>query len=103
MSFDQDFKKKSYAIYGLGLTGHSTLNFLKKSGVKNFFLWDDNSKKRKNFKVKYDRQFFKKKLNKVNYIIISPGININKSFFKKDLNKNFIKILTDIDLFFFET
>ena len=100
MSFDQDFKKKSYAIYGLGLTGHSTLNFLKKSGVKNFFLWDDNSKKRKNFKVKYDRQFFKKKLNKVNYIIISPGININKSFFKKNLNKNFIKILTDIDLFF---
>ena len=46
--------------------------------------------------------FLKKKLNKVNYIIISPGININKSFFKKDLNKNFIKILTDIDLFFFE-
>ena len=100
MSFDQDFKTKSYAIYGLGLTGHSTLNFLKKSGVKNFFLWDDNSKKRNNFKVKYDRQFFKKKLNKVNYIIISPGININKSFFKKDLNKNFVKILTDIDLFF---
>ena len=52
MSFDQDFKKKSYAIYGLGLTGHSTLNFLKKSGVKNFFLWDDNSKKRKNFNMK---------------------------------------------------
>ena len=37
MSFDQDFKKKSYAIYGLGLTGHSTLNFLKKVGLKIFF------------------------------------------------------------------
>ena len=85
MSFDQDFKKKSYAIYGLGLTGHSTLNFLKKVGLKIFFCGMIILKREKNFKVKYDRQFFKKKLNKVNYIIISPGININKSFFKKRL------------------
>ena len=39
-------------------------------------------------------------LNVVDYIIVSPGINIKKSRFKKLLLKNKKKIITDLDLFF---
>ena len=91
-----NFKGKSFAVYGLGLTGKSVVNFLKKNKVDKIFVWDDylfkhNSKLKKNFKTK---------LNDVNYIILSPGINIKKSKFKKLLLKNKKKIITDLDLFF---
>ena len=37
-----NFKGKSFAIYGLGLTGKSVVNFLKKNKVNKIFIWDDN-------------------------------------------------------------
>ena len=58
----------SYAIYGLGLSGSSTLRFLKKKNVKKIYTWDD--KKNKNDKAKFN--LFKKVLDKVDYIVISP-------------------------------
>ena len=91
-----NFKGKSFAVYGLGLTGKSVVNFLKKNKVNKIFVWDDYLFKH-NFKLKKN---FKTKLNDVNYIIISPGINIKKSKFKKLLLKNKKKIITDLDLFF---
>ena len=91
-----NFKSKSFAVYGLGLTGKSVVNFLKKNKVNKIFVWDDNLFKH-NFKLKKN---FKTKLNDVNYIILSPGINIKKSKFKKLLLKNKKKIITDLDLFF---
>ena len=91
-----NFKGKSFAVYGLGLTGKSVVNFLKKNKVNKIFVWDDNLFKH-NFKLKKN---FKTKLNDVNYIILSPGINIKKSKFKKLLLKNKKKIITDLDLFF---
>ena len=91
-----NFKGKSFAVYGLGLTGKSVVNFLKKNKVNKIFVWDDYLFKH-NFKLKKN---FKTKLNDVNYIILSPGININKSKFKKLLLKNKKKIITDLDLFF---
>jgi len=91
-----NFKSKSFAVYGLGLTGKSVVNFLKKNKVNKIFVWDDYLFKH-NFKLKKN---FKKKLNDVNYIILSPGINIKKSKFKKLLLKNKKKIITDLDLFF---
>jgi len=100
MSLDLNFRKKSYAIYGLGLTGNSTLDYLKKNKVKDIFLWDDNFKKRKFFNLKNNKNLFEKMLDRVDYIIISPGINIEDCFFKKTLRRNFYKIITDIDLFF---
>ena len=42
-----DFKKKSFVIYGLGLTGKSALKFLKRQGAKTILTWDDFLKKKK--------------------------------------------------------
>ncbi len=89
-------RDKSFAVYGLGLTGKSVINFLKKNKVKKIFFWDDSLIKSR-FKLK---KIFKLNLNTVDYIVVSPGININKSNFKKLLIENKKKIITDLDLFF---
>ena len=90
-----NFKDKSFAVYGLGITGKSVVKFLKKNKVNEILAWDDrlieNNKKLDRFRVN---------LNVVDYIIVSPGINIKKSRFKKLLLKNKKKIITDLDLFF---
>ena len=91
-----NFRDKSFAVYGLGLTGRSTINFLKKNRAKIVFSWDDYINK-SNFKFKNK---FKTNLNLVDFIVVSPGINIKKSKFKKLLLKNKKKIITDLDLFF---
>ena len=91
-----NFNDKSFAVYGLGLTGKSVVKFLKKNKVNKISMWDDNLFK-KNLKLK---KKFRTKLNTVNYIILSPGINIKKSKFKKLLVKHKKKIITDLDLFF---
>ena len=96
MSGSFNFTDKSFAVYGLGLTGKSVVKFLKKNKAKKIYIWDDYLYK---LNVKQKRNF-KNKLNFVNYIIISPGINIYNSIFKKILLKNKIKIITDLDLFF---
>ena len=67
-----NFKEKSFAVYGLGLTGKSVVNFLKKNKANKIFIWDDYSIK-SNLKLKTK---FKFSLDLVDYIIISPGINI---------------------------
>ena len=91
-----NFKDKKFAVYGLGLTGKSTVNFLKKNEAYKIFTWDDYLNKY-NLKLK---KKFKKNLNIVDFIIVSPGISINKSIFKRLLIKNKKKIITDLDLFF---
>ena len=40
-------RKKKFLIYGLGITGVSVVKFFKKKNIKNFFVWDDNKKKKK--------------------------------------------------------
>ena len=91
-----NFKNKSFAVYGLGLTGNSVVKFLKENKASKIFTWDDHLSKL-NFKLQNN---FKVNLNFVDYIIISPGISIKKSKFKKILLKNKKKIITDLDLFF---
>jgi len=95
MKIPKPIKDCSYAIYGLGLSGRSALNFLKKKNVKKIYTWDDKENK-KNFNL------FKKALDKVDYIIISPGINIQKTKFKLKLSRNKKKIITDLDLFYMQ-
>tara|TARA_A100001015_G_scaffold107049_1_gene118781 strand:- start:877 stop:2148 length:1272 start_codon:yes stop_codon:yes gene_type:complete len=90
-----NFKDKSFAIYGLGITGKSVLKFLKKNKVNKIFAWDDRLTK-----INKKLKRFKANLNIVDYIIVSPGIKIKKSRFKKLLFKNKKKIITDLDLFF---
>ena len=87
------FFKKKILIYGLGKSGLSTYNFLKdKSDV---YLYDDF---KKNIKIKINYRFILN--NKFDFIIISPGIDINKCKLSKFLKKNFNKIYTDLDVFY---
>ena len=91
-----NFKDKSFAVYGLGITGNSVVNFLSKNGAYKIHAWDD-------YLIKsnlYLKNRFITGLNTVDYIVMSPGINILKSKFKKILLKNKKKIITDLDLFF---
>ena len=91
-----NFKDKSFAVYGLGITGDSVVNFLSKNGAYKIHAWDD-------YLIKsnlYLKNRFITGLNTVDYIVMSPGINILKSKFKKTLLKNKKKIITDLDLFF---
>ena len=90
------FLNKKILIYGLGISGNSCLQSLKKkSDVKVF---DDNY----SFKKKYKKCFLKKKevvRLKFDYIVLSPGIDVNKCSLKKYLIKNWSKIITELDIF----
>ena len=48
MNISKPIKDSSFAIYGLGLSGKSTLKFLKKKGTKIIHTWDDKQIKNKN-------------------------------------------------------
>ncbi len=86
------FLNKKILIYGLGKSGLSAYNFLKnKSEV---FLYDDIQKKNKKI---LNHKFLLK--IKFDYIIISPGIDINKCKLSKFLKKNLNKIYSDLDIF----
>ena len=100
--FCKNFLQKSFAIYGLGKTGSSTLKFLKEKKITSICIWDDNLKIRDKYnqKKKNSEISFKKKLKLVDFIVISPGISIEKSSLKKELLKNKHKIITDLDIFY---
>ena len=82
------FYKKKILIYGLGKSGLSVYKFLKRNNE--ITIHDDKIKndKKKITKLKFD------------YIIISPGIDINKCNLSKFLKNNFKKIYTDLDIFY---
>ncbi len=94
------YKNKRIAIYGMGLTGYSAAKTFKKLGAI-VYCWDDNLNVRKKTKysnLKIDKFWLKK--NFIDFILVSPGIDINRCKIKNFLKKNFDKIITDIDLFF---
>jgi UDP-N-acetylmuramoylalanine--D-glutamate ligase len=82
------FYKKKILIYGLGKSGHSAFKFLKK----------DNQITTYEDKIKDDSKEITK--IKFDYIIISPGIDINKCILSKFLKNNSKKIYTDLDIFY---
>ena len=82
------FYKKKILIYGLGKSGLSVFKFLKKNNK--ISTHDD--------KIKIDNKKIIK--NKFDYIIISPGIDINKCNLSKFLKNNTEKIYTDLDIFY---
>ena len=82
------FYKKKILIYGLGKSGLSVFKFLKKNNK--ISTHDD--------KIKIDNKKIIK--NRFDYIIISPGIDINKCNLSKFLNNNSKKIHTDLDIFY---
>ncbi len=91
--------KKKILIYGLGKSGLSAFNFLKKKS--NIFLYDDYQLKSQTLEIKKNFISYKKILkSKFDQIILSPGINIDKCKLTKFLKKNFDKIYSDLDVFY---
>ena len=89
-------KEHSFLVYGLGITGSSVINFFKEKKISNFKVYDD---KRKNLFQSYRTKNLNKTLKQVDYIILSPGISLNKN---KNLRKYKKKIITDLDLFYLD-
>jgi UDP-N-acetylmuramoylalanine--D-glutamate ligase len=99
MSHTLNLKKLSFLVYGLGSTGHSVINYFKKKKISNFSVWDDSVRLRKKFGSK-NVSNLKNSLKEVDYIVLSPGISLKKTRYKKDLIKFKKKIITDIDLLY---
>ena len=97
MQTASNLRNSSFLVYGLGTTGKSVIRFFKKNKINNFKVWDD--KKKKLFKNKRPLNLISE-LKKVNFIVLSPGISINNSKYKRQLYKFRDKIITDIDLVF---
>ena len=100
MNFLQKYQNKKIAIYGMGLTGISVANVLKKFDIK-IYCWDDNAeirKKAKKHNYHVDKFWFNKNL--IDKIVVSPGIDISNCRIKNYLKKNSKKIITDLDIFF---
>jgi len=96
-------RRKNFAIYGLGVTGNSVIEYFQKNGFKNFVVWDDDTevfKKTVGPKYKSKRDNFLQLVNFADYIVLSPGIKIEEAKLKKILLKNKSKIITDLDLFY---
>ncbi len=94
-----DLKKKSFLVYGLGVTGCSVINFLKKKKIKHFYVWDDKAYLRQNFKNKNFTNLYDT-IKKVDYIVLSPGISLKNTKHRKNLLKYQKKIITDLDLLY---
>ena len=93
-----NFLNKTILIYGLGKSGLSSFEFLKK---KNEDLLKDDSKNIDiNKKLKKNLiKFRENKKKKIDLILLSPGINIDKCKLSKYLKKRSRDIYTDLDVF----
>ena len=87
-------------VYGLNKSGRSIVNFLKRNR-KEFRVWDDNIKVRKDYNKILKKDIFlkplKKNLQKCKNIFVSPGISIRKNKFNQ-IKKNSI-IKRDLNLY----
>ena len=92
------FINKKILIYGLGKSGISAFNFLRK--YNNVSLFDDNKKIKIN-KISNNIITSHNKIQKSKFdiIILSPGIDIKKCKLKNFLKKNSKIIYTDLDVF----
>mgnify|MGYP001355973682 CR=1 FL=1 len=92
------FYKKNFLIYGFGKSGYASYKFLhRKNDCK---IIDDN---KKNIPLKYKHKSINHKQLKKNnfdYIVLSPGININLCKLSRYLKKNSYKIITELDIFY---
>ncbi len=91
-------QNKKFLVFGLGLSGTSTINALSKFGAK-IECWDDNLELRKKAKSKFilNSNWFD---NYYDFIVISPGINIYKHKYKNFFLKYKNRTITDLDLFY---
>ena len=92
-----NFKNKKILIYGFGKSGISCFNFLKRNNYSTIF--DDDTK---NIQTKYRKKLINiRKLPNISFdfIVLSPGIDINKCRISGYLNRNRSKIITELDIF----
>ena len=98
-------EKKKIIIVGLGVSGKSLANSLKKNKVT-FFCWDDDKK----IRVKATKdgmpvcEIRKINFNKIDFLVLSPGIShIGKEqhFSVKLANKTKCKIISDIEFIYY--
>ena len=75
-----NFNELSFLVYGLGLSGKSTIKFFKKNNIKNYKVWDD---KIKNLYSSNRSKNLEKTFKEVDFIVLSPGISLKKSKNKK--------------------
>ncbi|MDC0853839.1 Mur ligase family protein, partial [Candidatus Pelagibacter sp.] len=90
---NDNLKKKKFLIYGYGKSGRSAHNYLKKNNK--IVIYDDHKKYKK-----ISTSLKKIKSTQFDYIVLSPGIDINKCRLTKYLKKNKNKIITDLDIFY---
>ncbi len=98
-NFSNIFLNQKILIYGLGKSGLSAFEFLKKKNQ--VFLYDDYELDKKNLSFKRHLLDIKRIfLFKFDKIILSPGIDLNNCKLSKFLNKNKDKIYSDLDVFY---
>tara|TARA_B100000767_G_scaffold198131_1_gene185081 strand:- start:1147 stop:2454 length:1308 start_codon:yes stop_codon:yes gene_type:complete len=101
MNSSNSLSKKFFAVYGMGATGKSVVKFLTKQNVRKIAKWDDNKDYREKLKITENLKTFKDKIKYVDFIVVSPGINLNsKDPIKKIILNNKKKIISDLDLFY---
>ena len=93
-------RNKKFLVYGLGITGLSVVKYLKKNRISNVYTWDDNQVIRKKNKIRLNNKNFTNLITKVDYIILSPGIDINNCGIKSYLMKNSQRIISELDIFY---
>tara|TARA_Y100000590_G_scaffold441116_1_gene567347 strand:+ start:159 stop:1475 length:1317 start_codon:yes stop_codon:yes gene_type:complete len=92
------FKNKKILIYGFGKSGKASFKYLRKNN--NLKIFDDNNLA---IKKNYKKFFLKKKFLRsidFDFIVISPGIDINKCPLKKYLLYKKDKIINELDIFY---
>jgi UDP-N-acetylmuramoylalanine--D-glutamate ligase len=93
------FFHKKILVYGLGKSGLSAFKFLKKKNE--IYLFDDKKNTENTREIQRSLISYNKLLRKdIDYIIISPGIDINKCSLRNYLKKNSRKVYTDLDIFY---
>ena len=91
------FKNKKILIYGFGKSGISCFNFLK---INNFCtIFDDNKKNIPTKLLENVINITELSKLKFDFIVLSPGIDINKCKISNFLKNNRSKIITELDIF----
>jgi UDP-N-acetylmuramoylalanine--D-glutamate ligase len=94
-NLNDNLRNKKFLIYGYGKSGFAAHNYLKKNNK--ILIYDDNKKPNKIY-----ISLKKIKLTKFDFIVLSPGIDINQCKLKNYLKRNRSKIITDLDIFYLQ-
>ena len=89
---------KKILIYGFGRSGYASYKFLNRDNICRII--DDNKKNIPNSLKKKKINYSELKNNYFDYIVLSPGIDINNCKISNYLNKNKSKIISDLDIFY---